>query len=141
ISAWREHATNAVFLILSAGTNVHFAQPRSSEGAMPIAVQLRRSEKWLVSLAPAYEGGMAWNCQGPGPDKIECGAHPVHGTYSPARPSPSYIPQPSNSAPPQQRFVSLWPQPSRDGFNGIFYVGRVTAAPPAAEPGKKTAKE
>lgn len=141
ISAWRQHATNALFLILSSGAHAHFTPPRSWEDVMPMAVHLRRSEKRLVSLAPAYEGGMAWNCHGPGPEKIQCGAHPVYGTYSPPRRPPSYVPQPSNSAERHQRFVSLWPRPSRDGFQGIFYVGTVTAAPPAIEHGKKGAKE
>ncbi len=140
ISAWREYAPNALFLVLSGSAHARAGRPRSWDDGMPMAAHLRRSERWLVALTPAYEGGMAWNCQGPGAEKIHCGAHPVYGRYPLPR-HHTYLPGPSDSRPQHQRFVTLWPRPSPDGFQGVFYVGTVTASPPAVEPGKKNPKE
>lgn len=136
ISAWREHHPSALFLVLSGSAHVSMRGPRSWEDRMPMAVHLRKIERWLVTLTPGYEGGWVWSCLGPDSDRINCGVHPVYGRYTPSRPH-TYLPGPGDVRPEHDRFVSLWRRPSPDGYQGVYFVGPLSASPPAIESEKR----
>ena len=124
IAAAREHAPpDALFLVL-AGTARLFTP--AGEMREPLAAHLRRQERWLTSLTPAFEDGSAWTCEGPTSSEIQCGAHPIRGR----RGGPSWAS--AGPAGANNRFIAKWPRPS-DGVQGSYYVGALTASPPALD--------
>jgi hypothetical protein len=66
----------------------------------------------LAALDVQYTGGTAWFCLGE--QAASCGRHEVRGSAPPA-------------APP----VTQLAQVSPEGYNGFYFVGRLTASPPA----------
>lgn len=67
----------------------------------------------LAALDVRYTGGTAWFCLGEQPSS--CTVHEVRGGAPPATPPVT-----------QLRHVNA------DGYNGFYFVGRLTASPPAA---------
>ena len=67
----------------------------------------------IAALDVRYTGGTAWFCLGEQPSS--CAVHEVRGGARPA-------------APRVTQFAHLSPE----GYNGLYFVGRLTASPPAA---------
>lgn len=67
----------------------------------------------VVALDAAYSGGTVWMCTQM--DPASCGAKPVHGTKG-AGQAPS---------------VRMYDKVNLEGFSGEYYVGALTASPPA----------
>ncbi|HYO67627.1 MAG TPA: hypothetical protein VEU33_16245, partial [Archangium sp.] len=110
------------FFLISTG-NIH---PRTRPGVpwdlgyRPMGYMLARSLPSLVSLDVAYDSGTAWICSVG--DTLECGERTTKGQDNGNR-----------------YFVSFFDQPSEAGFHGVFYVGAVSASPPAVRPGSAQA--
>lgn len=106
------------FFLVSTG-NVH---PRTRPGVpwdlgyRPMGYRLARALPSLVSLDVAFDSGTAWICSVG--DTLECGERATKGQDNGDR-----------------YFVSFFEQPSEAGFHGVFYVGAVSASPPAVRPG------
>ncbi|NOK37616.1 hypothetical protein HMI49_30900 [Corallococcus exercitus] len=98
--------------------NIH---PRTSKGLpwdkqyQPMGRLLAARLKHVVALDVAYDSGSAWICA---PDavsrKLDCGVKEAKGKDNGDR-----------------FFVHVWDSPNKDGYHGVFYVGRVTASAPA----------
>jgi hypothetical protein len=125
IEAWRERAPDALFLVLSSSIRVRGGAGETFE---PMAARLRRNEGWLTVLALGFDNGTAWTCEGPSPQQIRCGPHLLQGRH----PGPFPFSSPSN------RFVAKWPRTAPDGYQGVYYVGAVTASPPPLDPNQPT---
>lgn len=67
----------------------------------------------LAALDVQYTGGTAWFCLGD--QAASCAVHEVRGGAPPATPP-----------------VTQLPHLSPEGYNGFYFVGRLTASPPAA---------
>jgi hypothetical protein len=112
------------FFLISTG-NIH---PRTRPGVpwdlgyRPMGYMLARSLPSLVSLDVAFDSGTAWICSVG--DSLECGERTTKGQDNGNR-----------------YFVSLFEQPSESGYHGVFYVGAVSASPPAVRPGGAQALE
>jgi hypothetical protein len=110
------------FFLVSTG-NIH---PRTRPGVpwdlgyRPMGYMLARSLPSLVSLDVAFDSGTAWICSVG--DTLECGERATKGQDNGNR-----------------YFVSFFDQPSEAGFHGVFYVGAVSASPPAVRPGSAQA--
>jgi hypothetical protein len=76
----------------------------------------------MVSLDASYAPGKAWTCKLG--KELECGTTSLR---SPKHLVPFAFPDGVREAP----FVSWWPQRSKEGFDGMFYVGVISASPPA----------
>ncbi len=102
------------FFLIATG-NLH---PRTRPGVpwdlgyRPMGYMLARQLPSLVSLDVAFASGSAWICAVG--DTLECGERPTKGQDHGDR-----------------FFVSLFREPSEAGFHGVFYVGAVSASPPA----------
>ncbi|OJT23246.1 hypothetical protein BO221_20490 [Archangium sp. Cb G35] len=110
------------FFLISTG-NVH---PRTRPGLpwdlgyRPMGYMLARSVPSLVSLDVAFDSGTAWICSVG--ETLECGERSTKGQDNGDR-----------------YFVSFFDQPSEAGFHGVFYVGAVSASPPAVRSGSARA--
>ncbi|HKD39156.1 MAG TPA: hypothetical protein VKB87_02610 [Myxococcaceae bacterium] len=124
IEAAREHAPpDALFLVLAGTARLYTPAGEMRE---PLDAHLRRKERWLTSLTAAFEDGSAWTCEGPTSSEIQCGTHAVRGR----RGGPSWA---SSGGGANHRFVARWPRPSPDGVQGSYYLGALTASPPALD--------
>ena len=74
----------------------------------------------IVALDAAYSGGTVWIC--PDPNPANCNSRPVHGNSEGHAPG-----------------VKLYDKVSKEGFNGEYYVGTLTASAPAS-PERNTVK-
>ncbi len=102
--------------------NVH---PRTAKGLpwdkeyQPMGRLLTARLKHVVALDVAYDSGSAWICA---PDErsrtLDCGVKEAKGKDNGDR-----------------FFVHVWGSPNKDGYHGVFYVGRVTASAPAISKG------
>jgi hypothetical protein len=90
-------------------------------GYRPMGWYLARHEASLLSLDLAYAGGSAWICVG---KPMRCGVHTFPGKDRGAEP-----------------FVELFPEQDPLGFSGLYYLVRLTAAPPGATPRNRSAPE
>ncbi|MEO0871908.1 MAG: hypothetical protein AAFY19_08120 [Pseudomonadota bacterium] len=111
--------------------NLHAEKVRVAPGGTqfePMAVKLARKGA-LVSLDMRDAGGSAWNCQvgrdfkfEPGKsvpdDAIECAPHPARGHYS-------------TDKGPHMALGSFPGDETTDRFDGYFWVGPISASPPA----------
>ncbi|RKH50789.1 hypothetical protein D7Y23_12335 [Corallococcus sp. AB050B] len=107
-------------LVLSG--NIH---PRTAKGLpwdpqyQPMGRLLAARLKHVVALDVAYDSGSAWICA---PDersrKLDCGVKEAKGKDNGDR-----------------FFVHVWDSPNKDGYHGVFYVGRVSASAPAISKG------
>jgi hypothetical protein len=127
VSSWRDRARDGLFLLLTADTHVRFQSNRDAHYPS-LAVQLFQTERWLTSLVASHSGGTAWNCEGPEPDKIRCGLHPLNARHYPPAPR-----RHSRNPRDEVRFIARWPRPSPDGYQGTYYVGTLTPSLPAAD--------
>jgi len=80
----------------------------------PMGSLLRASFQRLRSLDFASAGGSTWACMTSAADEPTCGEHPQAGRDRGAHP-----------------FVELWSEPDAVGHDGIYYLGRISASPPA----------
>jgi hypothetical protein len=108
------------FLVVSG--NIH---PRTSRGLPwdkkyePMGLLISQQVKGAVALDVAYNSGTAWICAlGPQQEPLECGVKEAKGKDNGDR-----------------SFVHLWEDPDKNGFDGVFYVGSVTASLPAVRRG------
>jgi hypothetical protein len=110
------------FFLIATG-NVH---PRTRPGVpwdlgyRPMGYMLARKLPSLVSLDVAFDSGTAWICSVG--ETLVCGERSTKGQDNGDR-----------------YFVSFFEQPSEAGFHGVFYVGAVSASPPAVRPGSSHA--
>ncbi len=115
--------------------NVHARKQPVERGARsfrPMAMQLAPADK-VISLDIGTAGGTSWSCQlragvKPGPGKpitremIDCSAHPLRGDAAIDRPP----------------FVTRKPLPGKPrdpAYDGSYWLGPVTASPPAVPAG------
>jgi hypothetical protein len=102
------------FFLIATG-NIH---PRIRPGVpwdlgyRPMGYMLARKLPSLVSLDVAFASGTAWICSVG--ETLECGERATKGQDNGDR-----------------YFISLFEEPSEAGFHGVFYVGAVSASPPA----------
>jgi hypothetical protein len=110
--------------------NVH---PRTVKGLpwdrqyRPMGLLLSEAldEDDVVALDMAYDSGSAWICAADpkaANARLECGVRPAKGRDNGDRP-----------------FIHLFSDRTREGFHGVFYVGKVTASVPAINRGQSEA--
>jgi hypothetical protein len=110
--------------------NVH---PRTVQGLpwdrqyRPMGLLLSEAldEDDVVALDMAYDSGSAWICAADpkaASARLECGVRPARGRDNGDRP-----------------FIHLFGDRTREGFHGVFYVGKVTASVPAINRGQSEA--
>jgi hypothetical protein len=120
----RSRSPHSAFLLL--GGNVHTRTARGIEwdpSFTPMGWHLVRAHLPVRSLDARYARGTAWTCHLDKRERLSCDSHP-------ARPPP---PPPDSRIVYRGRrpFVQLAPRRSLEGFDGIFYVGPLSASPPA----------
>jgi hypothetical protein len=107
--------TNSSAVVVALIGNVH---ARAAQGFSwdptyrPTGWRLAQTGHRVVALDAAFANGTMWLCSVS--DRLDCGEHPAKG-----------------QAAGSQTLVKVWGQRSRDGFDGFFYVGPVSASPPA----------
>lgn len=79
------------------------------------------SARPLLSLLMVHTGGEAWVCQGATMQELACGPTRRDGNQSAATTAPTVVLDPQ-----------AWP-----GYDGHFYVGPITASPPAVAAGRE----
>jgi hypothetical protein len=87
-------------------------------GYRPMGYLLSRKLPSVLSLDVAFDSGTAWICAVDEKKALECGVQETKGRDNGDRP-----------------FVFTFDKPSEAGYHGIFYVGPVSASPPAVRPG------
>lgn len=109
------------FFLVVAG-NIH---PRTAQGLpwdkkyQPMGMLISQQVENTVALDVAYNSGTAWICAvGPKGEQLECGVKQAKGKDNGDR-----------------YFVHLWDNTDKNGFQGVFYVGPVTASLPAVRRG------
>jgi hypothetical protein len=125
VLSWREKARDALILVLAPG-----AHPRlvPNPNGPTMALRLVQAERWLTSLVASHAGGTAWNCLVPAPNQVQCGLHSMAARLYP--PAPRRHPTHPRD---EVRFMARWPRTSREGYQGTYYLGALTASPPAIE--------
>jgi hypothetical protein len=111
-----EGSPNAIFLVLAGRMHTRTARgvPWDPDH-LPAGYYLRARKPGVISLEGEHAGGTAWVCT-----DERCGVHELDD---------------EDRGP--TTFIALHPAPDADsGVDGIFYVGRVTASPPAIAPGR-----
>jgi hypothetical protein len=100
-------------------------------GLVPMGFLLRQREPKLVSLDVDHGGGAAYNCKLEPGGKVACAAY--------REVAPMDMRKRFMSGASVERhflghkpFVQLGKERSPEGFDGLYYVGRLSAAPPAA---------
>ncbi len=88
----------------------------------PMGLRLAEQHERVYSLDIAYDSGTAWLCSVDGQRKLDCGVKPTKGKDNGSR-----------------YFVHLFGGRNRQGYHGIFYVGVVSASPPAVHQGVEPA--
>jgi hypothetical protein len=115
----RARTPSGVFILLTG--NVH---ARTVKGVpwdatfVPLGWHLAQVQADLVSLDADYTAGTAWVCVLE--PNTQCGVRRVS--------APRRVPLPPRGLIP---YVLRWPEPSAEGYHGHFYVGALTASPPA----------
>ncbi len=107
----------SVFVVLTG--NVHARQTEGAPWASdfrPMGYWLRQRYGQVTALDAAFADGTSWVCTFT--PHVECGVRITRGRYNGASP-----------------FVNVFDGPSRAGFAGFYYVGPVTASPPAVQNG------
>jgi len=87
-------------------------------GYRPMGYLLSRKLPSVLSLDVAFDSGTAWICAVDEKKALECGVQETKGRDNGDR-----------------SFVFTFDKPSEAGYHGIFYVGPVSASPPAVRPG------
>jgi hypothetical protein len=111
--------------LLVVSGNLH---PRQVRGVpwngdyQPMGLRVSRERRDVYSLDIAYKSGTAWVCA-MGPERTpDCGVKPARGQDNGDR-----------------YFVQLFGGRNAQGYHGIFYVGAVSASPPAVFQGMEPA--
>jgi hypothetical protein len=117
----RNHLERFV-LVLSGNVHARAASGLPwAPGYVPMGVRLAKRLPRVVTLDLAYASGTAWICTiGP---RLDCGVRAARGPDNGVRP-----------------FIHLWPKRDEHGFDGVYYVGAVSASPPAVEIPRSTAR-
>ena len=116
-------SSKRVLLVLSG--NLH---PRQIKGLpwdssyRPMGERLAEQLQGVVSLDIAYKDGSAWICAMDAQQKLDCGVKPAKGKDNGDR-----------------YFVQLFGGVSKLGYDGVYYVGQVTASLPAVYHGAEPA--
>ncbi|MBU8896365.1 hypothetical protein DRW03_27575 [Corallococcus sp. H22C18031201] len=113
-----KHDADRFHLVVSG--NVHSRREAGlpwDESYRPMGLLLKEKLKGVVSLDMAYDSGTAWICavdHSGVKDKLACGVQDAKGKDNGARP-----------------FVHVWGGANAAGYDGVFYVGKVSASAPA----------
>jgi hypothetical protein len=122
----RKTAPKSTFLLLSGNVNARTTRGAEwDETFTPMGWHLVRAKQPVRTLDLRYSRGTAWGCNlvaGEG-QKLDCGANPA--VPPPARQGDKVIFRGPRA------FVELTPEHGHEGYDGIFYVGPLTASPPA----------
>ncbi|OJH33864.1 hypothetical protein [Cystobacter ferrugineus] len=111
--------------LLVVSGNLH---PRQVQGLpwnrdyRPMGLRVARERGGVYSLDVAYKSGTAWICAVGPEQKLDCGVKPARGQDNGDR-----------------YFVQLFGDRNAQGYHGIFYVGAVSASPPAVSQGVEPA--
>jgi hypothetical protein len=111
--------------LLVVSGNLH---PRQVQGLpwdgdyRPMGLRVARERRDVYSLDMAYQSGTAWICAMGPEQKLDCGVKPAKGQDHGER-----------------YFVQLFDGRNAQGYQGIFYVGAVSASPPAVYQGVEPA--
>ncbi|MCY1073274.1 hypothetical protein [Archangium lansingense] len=119
-----ETAPKSSFVLL--GGNVNASTVRGTEWDetfTPMGWHLVRAKLPVRSLDIRYSKGTAWNCSLGEEQKLSCGAVPA---VPPAARRNDKVVYRGPRA-----FMELTPESKHEGFDGVFYVGPLTASPPA----------
>ncbi|HLL51948.1 MAG TPA: hypothetical protein VK447_00295 [Myxococcaceae bacterium] len=115
-------------------------QARTVRGAewdkelVPLGARLLAAEPGMKALDAQYSGGMAWTCQAAGGTHIDCRPRLV-GAPQRSRFLGTRLPS-SKTAKGYERhklYIRVDSEASVEGYHGLFYVGRLSPSPPAAE--------
>lgn len=99
----------------------------------PMAYHLLAAVPDVVSLDAHYSGGESWNCTlSRWGRRLKCGPRAVALPFRVLRSED--LPKRKDGT-PMPRFAGTWGASAGDGYHGIFYVGKLTPAQPATEPG------
>ncbi|WP_095980041.1 hypothetical protein [Melittangium boletus] len=111
--------------LLVVSGNLHPRQVQGlpwAPGYRPMGLRLAEQRAHVYSLDIAYKGGTAWICAVNPEQKLDCGVKPAKGQDNGDR-----------------YFVQLFSGRNAQGYDGIFYVGAVTASLPAVYEGVEPA--
>lgn len=120
----RKAAPRSQFVLLGGNVNARTVRGTEwDETFTPMGWHLVRAKQPVRSLDIRYSKGSAWNCTLGEGQKLSCGA-------APAVP-PAARRNDKNIYRGPRAFVELTPEFKHEGFDGVFYVGPLTASPPA----------
>ncbi|WP_375769790.1 hypothetical protein NR798_02580 [Archangium gephyra] len=120
----RKAAPKSNFVLLGGNVNARTVRGTEwDETFTPMGWHLLRAKQPVRSLDIRYGKGSAWNCTLGEGQKLSCGV-------TPAVP-PAARGNDKNVYRGPRAFVELTPAFKHEGFDGIFYVGPLTASPPA----------
>jgi hypothetical protein len=108
--------------LLVVSGNIHPRQVSLTSDYRPMGYRLASVLPRVYSLDIAYASGSAWICALDAEQKLDCGVKPAKGNDNGER-----------------YFVHLFDGKNRQGYNGIFYVGVVSASLPAVYQGVEPA--
>jgi hypothetical protein len=111
--------------VLVVSGNLHSRQVKGlpwNPGYRPMGLRLAERHDRVYSLDVAYDNGTAWLCAVDEQRKLDCGVKPARGKDNGSR-----------------YFVHLFGGRNGQGYHGIFYVGAVSASPPAVYQGVEPA--
>jgi hypothetical protein len=116
-------------------------QARTVSGAewdkelVPLGARLLAAEPKLKSLDAQYSGGTAWTCEAAGGTHIDCRSRMV-GAPQRTRILGRGLPasRVAKGYELHKIYVRLDDEVSAEGYHGLYYVGRLSASPPAVEP-------
>ncbi len=122
----RKAAPRSTFLLLGGNVNARTARGAEwDETFTPMGWHLVRAKQPVRALDARYSRGTAWECKlvaGEG-QKLDCGAFPAV--------PPAARPKDKSIFRGPRAFVELTPEHAHEGYDGIFYVGPLTASSPA----------
>ena len=140
----RQASLDRAVVVLVGNVHAQTTPGKIVEGYLPLGARLDRFGLRPISLVMAFDAGTAWNCtleKGLG-----CGVHPVRSW--PPRPAEVISGTPGDrisseagmgaagtavpDTPTAPRYVRRWSHRT-EGFDGLFYVGAVSASPPARD--------
>lgn len=116
---------NAFSLVLAGNAHVtRHAGAQWDTGLLPLGYRLSSMHPGeVLALDLAFDPGLHWACHLEGKNHLVCGAMAV----SPGLQNTENLPVPV-------RLVRKFSTTSEYGYDGTWYVGRLTASPPAASP-------
>lgn len=121
IAEERSRFPGAFTLVL--GGNVHLTRRAGAQwdaDYLPLGHRIARDGTAVLALDVAFDEGKHWACRLFAAGKLDCGV-------SALEPSPPDLRRPADSPPAVHRFA----QTSEYGWDGIWYVSRLSPSPPA----------